>query len=262
MHESARSAPLTKLDDIALYQLKTVMTEVKASYDNFEFYKGVAAINKWINADLSAFYLEAMKDRLYCGDGGGVLEDIFLGLMKMLAPITPNLVEESWAHRPEWMASADRASHPACRPFFDAPNRTTTSDKELKIDLDFITTITSAMNLAQEQARAKKLIGSSLESAIFLDLPSKMLPTYEKLAKELPAIFVVSSVDVCARGEEPVAEWKFEAKLCAAWAPDGEGFRVWVVPAKGAKCGRCWRVVASAEEVLCGRCEEAVKLLE
>jgi len=103
MHALARSAPLTKLDHIALLQLKNVMTEVGTHFDNHEFNKAISSLNHWVANDLSAFYLEALKDRLYCADGGGVLEPIFMGFLRMLAPITPVLVEEAWEHRPEWL---------------------------------------------------------------------------------------------------------------------------------------------------------------
>ena len=82
MHASARTSPVTKLDQIALSQLRKVMDDVASSFANFEFHKGINLINKWINGDLSAFYLESIKDRLYCGDGGGVLEEIFSWLVK------------------------------------------------------------------------------------------------------------------------------------------------------------------------------------
>jgi len=103
MHESARSTPLTFLDHIALVQLKDVMSEVSMYYNNYEFNKAVASLNHWIANDLSAFYLEALKDRLYCADGGGVLEPILMGFLRMLSPITPVLVEEAWDHRPAWL---------------------------------------------------------------------------------------------------------------------------------------------------------------
>lgn len=103
MHKSARTAPLTAADHIAIVQLQDTMAEVGKAFNNHEFYKGFSALNRWITNDLSAFYLEASKDRLYCGDGGGVLEPIFNGFMRMLAPMTPSLVEEAWDHRPEWM---------------------------------------------------------------------------------------------------------------------------------------------------------------
>lgn len=103
MHESARSAPLTFLDHITLVQLKDAMSEVGAHYNNYEFNKAVGSLNHWIANDLSAFYLEALKDRLYCADGGGVLEPILMGFLRMLSPITPVLVEEAWDHRPTWL---------------------------------------------------------------------------------------------------------------------------------------------------------------
>ncbi|CAJ2499883.1 Uu.00g027360.m01.CDS01, partial [Anthostomella pinea] len=103
MHESARTAPLTVTDEIAIMQLQDTMAEVGKAFENHEFYRGFNALNRWITNDLSAFYLETLKDRLYCGDGGGVLEPIFNGFLRMLAPMTPLLVEEAWDHRPEWI---------------------------------------------------------------------------------------------------------------------------------------------------------------
>lgn len=103
MHATARTAPLTTLDHIALIQLSAAMADVAAHYDRHEFNKALSRLNNWLVNDLSAFYLEALKDRLYCGDGGGVLEPVFFGLLRMLAPVTPVLVEEAWSHRPAWM---------------------------------------------------------------------------------------------------------------------------------------------------------------
>jgi isoleucyl-tRNA synthetase len=103
MREPARTAPLTKLDHIALLQLKGTMTHVKEAMDNYEFHRAVNIINRWVGTDLSAFYLEALKDRLYCGDSGGILEPVFYGLLRMLAPITPRLVQDAWNHRPDFM---------------------------------------------------------------------------------------------------------------------------------------------------------------
>ena len=117
LHESSRQAPLTKLDQIALMQLSDTMKQVDEAYSNYEFHRGVQIINRWIANDLSSFYLESLKDRLYCGDGGGIIEPIFIGLLRMLTPITPILVEEAWAHRPQWMAEdryVQSPSRPSC----------------------------------------------------------------------------------------------------------------------------------------------------
>lgn len=103
LHQTSRRAALTKLDQIAIVQLCDTMKQVQEAVTKYEFHRAVSLINKWVATDLSAFYLEALKDRLYCGDGGGVLEPIFIGFLRMLAPITPVLVEEAWSHRPSWM---------------------------------------------------------------------------------------------------------------------------------------------------------------
>jgi isoleucyl-tRNA synthetase len=107
LHESSRTAPLTVLDHVALMQLRGVMAEVMAHYDRFEFYKAFGALNRWLTNDLSGFYLEALKDRLYCVDGGGILEPILLGFLRMLAPITPVLVVEAWEHAPAWLKNKE-----------------------------------------------------------------------------------------------------------------------------------------------------------
>lgn len=103
MRPEARSAPLTKLDHMAILQLQETMAQVKDAIDKYEFHRAVGTINRWVGLELSAFYLEALKDRLYCGDSGGVLEPIFYGLLRMLAPITPLLVQDAWNHRPDFM---------------------------------------------------------------------------------------------------------------------------------------------------------------
>ncbi|RDL31165.1 uncharacterized protein BP5553_09954 [Venustampulla echinocandica] len=255
MHQSARTAPLTKLDQIALIQLEVAMAEVNSAYENFEFYKGVNAINKWINNDLSAFYLEAMKDRLYCGDGGGVLEEIFSGLLKMLAPITPSLVEEAWDHRPEWMA-AESGAHPSLRPLNEpviSPERGSV-DSTIRDDITLIQSANTAIKAAQEEARAEKLIGSSLECSVALSLSPEAYAVFTRYAHELDSIFVVSSVQLNGPDAEPEGEWKYSVEF------DGGRCKASVLPPKDSKCPRCWRYVAPVDE-LCQRCEDAVGVL-
>lgn len=104
LHQSSRQAALTKLDQMAIVQLGDTMRQVQGATNIYEFHRAVSLINNWVATELSAFYLEALKDRLYCGDGGGALEPIFVGFLRMLAPMTPLLVEEAWSHRPAWMA--------------------------------------------------------------------------------------------------------------------------------------------------------------
>ena len=254
MHASARSAPVTKLDQIALSQLEDVMAEVTSAYDNFEFYKAVNAINRWISSDLSAFYLEAMKDRLYTGDGGGALEEMFNGLLRMLTPITPSLVEEAWDHRPEWMKNETQV-HPFHRTLKEPlTTRHFEKDGTIRNDIPWLLNANTAIKIAQEQARAAKFVGSSLESAVVLELPPSGKEVFERYANELESIFVVSSVAL----DGPVeGTWKYSAEFDA---PGGKG-TAWVLPPKESKCPRCWRYVAPSEDELCKRCEDVVSVL-
>lgn len=257
MHRAARTAPLTAVDQIALVQLADVMREVGRHYDAFEFNKAFSALNRWVANDLSAFYLEALKDRLYCGDGGGVLEPIFVGFLRMLAPVTPVLVEEAWEHRPAWLKEDESVVHPL-RQLYDAPlvepARWTVDEGELREAVPVLMRAHAAIKAAAEMARGEKVLGSSLQCSVVLEVPEgKGLQALSRHRGELEAMFVVSSVELNGAVPEE-AEWKY----CEAFELDGAQCKAWVLPPKEAKCPRCWRYVAPKEEELCGRCEEVV----
>ncbi|KAG7136064.1 Isoleucine--tRNA ligase like protein [Verticillium longisporum] len=224
MHPAARTAPLTAADSIAL------------------FYRAFAAINRWVANDLSAFYLEASKDRLYCGDGGGVIEP------------------EAWAHRPAWMQQDASLTHPlralASTPLFD-PARLTHAPAALRADLPLLLSVHGAVKAALERARLAKTLGSSLQSAVVVVVPAaRSAAVLARYAADLEALFVVSSVEVRLGDALP------EAPFAQAFEVDGARGVVGVLPPQGCKCSRCWRYVAEAEDSLCGRCEEAVEALE
>ncbi|OTA91426.1 hypothetical protein M434DRAFT_76280 [Hypoxylon sp. CO27-5] len=257
VHEPARTASLTSTDHIALVQLQDTMEEVGKAFDNYEFYKGFATLNRWVTNDLSAFYLEASKDRLYCGDGGGVLEPLLTGLLRMLAPMTPLLVEEAWDHRPEWMKQDSSLVHPLHQlyvaPVID-PSRLTRDLTSLRKDIPVLMSVHAAIKSGLEDARADKVLGSSLQSSVVVDVADS--PTREVLqryADELEAMFVVSSVEINATlPVEP--EWRYAQEF----EVNGVKGTVAVLPPKQAKCPRCWRYVAPKEDKLCDRCEDVV----
>ncbi len=274
LHEEAANLPLTTLDKIALLQLDKTMVGVWEAWQNYEFHRAVNFINRWVNIDLSAFYLEGIKDRLYCGDGGGVLYPILDGFLKMLAPITPMLVEEAWEHRPEWMKNNEyvtlrsyyitresRANVLCSRSFQHPLHQILDPEKPLIIDralysdveqdIHWLLNANTAIKTAQEEARSAKLIGSSLQSSVVLTLPDAPRSLFEEYKSDLEAIFVVSSVELNGEVE---GEWKFSAEFDA---PGGKGV-AWVLPPKEKKCPRCWRYVAPKEDELCKRCEEVV----
>ena len=112
LHPGSAALPITKRDTIALYQLQQAQLSVAAAYKDYDFHKAVEIINKWISVDVSGFYAESVKDRMYCGDGGSVMYPLFMGFMHMLSPVLPGLVEESWENRPQWMKGDKKIPHP------------------------------------------------------------------------------------------------------------------------------------------------------
>ncbi|ROV99230.1 hypothetical protein VSDG_03884 [Cytospora chrysosperma] len=260
MIESARITPLTTTDHIAMIQLRDTMEEVGKAYENFEFYKGFNLLNRWVNNDLSAFYLEALKDRLYCGDGGGVLEPVFWGFMRMLAPITPMLVEEAWDHAPEWLKKD--SIHPL-QQLYSSPivdkSRLPGDESKLREAIPVLFGVHTAIKSASELARRDKKVGSSLQCSVVLQISDAAAASkLEQFGDGLEDMFVVSSVGI----NEPLPEapeWKFSLDSSIEGLSRVVGCTVWVLPPKAHKCVRCWRYIAPKEDELCGRCEDVVK---
>lgn len=259
MEPQARELPLTVLDNIAIVQMKDVMAEVGRLYDNYEFQKVVGVLNRWIVQDLSAFYLDALKDRLYTVDGGGVLEPVFFGLMRMLAPITPLLVEEAWDFAPAWLKEDPNVTHPLHQ-LYSAPlidSRRLSDEVRVREILPGVTAAHNACLAAMEIARQSKVLGSSLGCNVVLEVPanSKALRAFKSLESELANILVVSEVRITTDFVLEETEWAFQQPF----AVYGDECKAWVLPPTKHKCPRCWRHVAEKQDELCGRCVRVVE---
>jgi isoleucyl-tRNA synthetase len=257
------------VDDIARKQLHSVLAQTHAYYTNYEFFKGMNALNRYINADLSAFYFETLKDRLYTGSdverqpAQAVLYQIFEGLLKMLGPITPLLVEEVWGQVPSHLKES--ATHPL-RQVWDAPaskeNEASASHNDQQIK--FLMSAHAAIKSAQEDWRGQGKMGSSLECDVHIVIPQAAHEAIHTLFTKdmedvLTNMFVVSRVhtgttfDALEDGSQAVMR-TFEAEI------SGETVecRVYVTKPSGEKCGRCWRYLELTSRGLCGRCEDVV----
>ncbi|KFA53680.1 hypothetical protein S40293_03886 [Stachybotrys chartarum IBT 40293] len=256
LHPTKPGSPITKLDQIALVQLEDTMNEVGKAFDAHEYSRAIKAINQWLATDLSAFYLEAVKDRLYCGDGGGVLLPIFMGFLRMLAPITPVLVEEAWESRPDWLKEHAHLISPARQLYHDplVPEGNLPMEaNQIRQDLPTLNAVHDAVKAQLEQARKRKVIGSSLESTVILQIENghNTLEVLRRYSDELDAMFVVSGVGI--NTELPTnMDWHV-TELAQG---NDEWYRVHVVPATQDKCGRCWRYVAPKKNSICQRCDE------
>ncbi|CAO2657603.1 Nn.00g037290.m01.CDS01 [Neocucurbitaria sp. VM-36] len=202
-------------DRLAVHRLVQTSAEVHAHFAKYDFFKGIITLNKYISNDLSAFYFETLKDRIYTGNKQDcetlqrALGLIFYELLQILAPITPLLVEEVWDHVPP--ALREKSTHPARTVWkpLTQPSYSSISDFEgMRATLEHLGT---AIKAAQERLRADKKIGSSLETAVTLylsraaaeDLASVFTACMHPdthdvhdIQPQLEAIFVVSELNV------------------------------------------------------------------
>lgn len=266
-------------DRLALHRLAQVTHDIHAHYAKYEFFKGVNALNKYISNDLSAFYFETLKDRIYTGDLQDcqriqrVLGLVFYELLRILAPVTPLLVEEVWAHVPAGLR--DHSTHPARGSWIILPSSSPSSslDRQIESMLAYITPLSTAIKTAQESLRADKKIGSGLESSVTLVLPSQAAAqelveavrtctqntalSVGDVEEQLASVFVVSEFEI--RGSAAEASWAWSVEQDVNAGVEGwEGAKVVVHAPGGEKCPRCWRLVMQPEEEICQRCEGVV----
>lgn len=137
------------------------------------------------------------------------------------------------------------------------PLRLTLPQDVVRKDQIIITEVHSAVKATLEQARTAKVLGSSLQSSVILEIEEgRATAVLGRYLDELEDIFVVSSVQI----NQPLPDspdWAYQQELEIHDAK----LKVHVLPPKQEKCSRCWRYVAPVEDALCGRCEEVVGAL-
>lgn len=262
---------LQQVDRIALKHLSDMVLLSQKACENFEFYKAVNTINRWANLEFSAFYMEAIKDRLYTLAEDSIsrraaqttLFHVYHHLQEVLGPVTPLLIEETWEHTPA--AIREQSEHPLRR-ITSAP---APEWQDLLLDAHYheLVAVHSVIKNLQEQARSKKQLGSSLQSFVHLELPDMMENSvFQEYLAELPDLFVVSSVTLGQPESVPAeisqAEWQYQE---ACELPDGQKGKVYVYAPAAAKCARCWRYAIptpASSDAICSRCDSVVDELD
>ncbi|KIW07338.1 isoleucine-tRNA ligase [Verruconis gallopava] len=264
------AGPYAFVDKIARKQLRDALAQAHHHYSNYEFFKGISSLNRYINSDLSAFYFETLKDRLYTGSecerrpAQLVLYEIFNGLLKMLAPITPLLVEEVWEHTPQQIK--DIAMHPL-RQIWTPPEPSYPNSETLLFEKQIKTLADAhaAIKSAQEELRAQQKMGSSLECDVHIVVPAKSDAFLKQIFSEdmqavLANMFVVSKVHTGSIYEDINTEEHPIRRTFTAESTSGKAeCQVFVSRPSGHKCERCWRYLQLTHQGLCGRCDDLVK---
>ena len=250
-------AELEELDRWALTKLNALVAACRKAYDNYEFHVVSHAINDFCVVELSSFYLDIIKDRLYCEDRGGLrrrsaqtaLYLIVDAMAKLFAPILAFTCDEIWQAMPHRAEDDVRNIVLNRMPEnFDAY----ALDGETMAKWDVIMKLRQDVNGVLELARADKRIGKALEAHVSLQTENDALKA-ACAGVDLAEILIVSSCDFESVGEG-----------CTTGV--GSNFpdlTVGVSDARGTKCPRCWMHSEEADENgLCKRCAGVIARME
>ncbi|MBR3972101.1 MAG: isoleucine--tRNA ligase [Ruminococcus sp.] len=238
---------LMPIDKWAVNKLNELITKVKSGYDSYEFHQVYHAIHNFCVVDMSNFYLDVLKDRLYTEKADShtrraaqtTIYMILDAMTRMIAPILAYTSDEIWKYMPH------RADHDAeCVLFNSMPELI-----DITLDTDFISNWDKIHELRDvvkkhlEVAVKEKMIKASLEASVTLKASGKELEFIKSVENELAAAFIVSEVVI----EEA----------------DGE-LQVTINKADGEKCERCWcfsKTVGENSEhpTLCARCAGVIE---
>jgi isoleucyl-tRNA synthetase len=265
----------TELDRYIYARLQEVIKEARDGYDTYEFHRVYHAISRFCTVDLSALYVDVLKDRLYCNAANDsarraaqtVIRLCAEAIVKLIAPLTPYTAEEAWEFLGEkesvhlqllpevdeeflnlpW-AGQFQLVH-GVTPIFDKEFVSTSSvpQEKQRDHYNFMTRWTNLIALrgqvteAIEPVRQRKEIGKSLEAKVVLQSNDWKTEDAELMAE----LFIVSRVEIKAEGEPKIA----------------------VSRAEGTKCVRCWKydegTITDADGGhLCPRCAKAVGLIK
>ncbi len=243
---------LPELDRWALMRLGELITRVRKAYEDCEFHTIFHALNNFCSVDLSAVYLDILKDRLYTFRADSslrrgsqtVLFDIVRTMTKLMAPILSFTAEEIWrvlaAQIPGGLAHT--SVHLASLPDVDR----LWQDAELAKRWEKLLTYRSQVQGVLEASRRDKVIGSSLEAHVQLEAGADTYQFLKRYEKDLGTIFIVS-------------------KVTLTQGPGSEGpLTVSVEKSQAGKCERCWNYreavgTDASHPTLCDRCVEAIR---
>lgn len=233
---------MLEVDKWALLRLSRLVERINKAYEDFEFHIVFHAVRDFCIIDLSALYLDIIKDRLYCGgktsverrSAQTVIYETLTTLLALLAPILSFTSEDIWGHLKKELGKSVFYN-----PFPETKKEYL--DKKLEGKWEKIIAVRDNVYKALEEARVAKKIGSSLDSKALLSAKGDKKKILESMTSDLPAIFICSEVEL-KEGEEAYE----------------------VSKASGKKCERCWNFRQSVGKskkhpTLCDRCEKVVE---
>ncbi len=232
---------MPELEQLMLHKLYETDKKVRGHIENYEYSKLAKLLHDFCNEDLSAFYFDIRKDRLYCDRPDSyerracrtVMAIIYYNLTAWLAPILCFTAEEAWSYRPEGVFDDLDSVH--LRTMQELPD--SWQNEELAEKWEKISLVRSDVLKSIEELRAEKIIRSSLEAEAVITTEQSYKSVFEN----------VDLSEVCITSQDSVS-YEFDNTDASAQKAEGE------------KCVRCWKVlpeVGEQAEGVCNRCADA-----
>jgi isoleucyl-tRNA synthetase len=245
--ESVSPEDMSLLDRWILEKANRIGQRIARAYDNYEYHIVFHSLYNFFTVELSSYYLDVLKDRLYCSGKKSLLrrsaQTALFILLKMsllwMAPLLPFTTEEAWKAMPDFREKQESV-HLHLFPSLDEKWLEPATFQEWEELVDVRDLVLKEL----ETARANKTIGNSLEASVTLKITPDKEPLLRKYEKELPSLFIVSQVNIEMH--------------------EGDDILVDVVNAPGEKCARCWNFStyvgkSSDYPQFCRRCEDVVR---
>ncbi|MBZ5661038.1 MAG: isoleucine--tRNA ligase [Acidobacteriia bacterium] len=259
--DAVPDAEMEELDRWMLARTGDLVAQCRKWYEGFEFHRVFHALHDYAAVDLSAFYFDVLKDRLYTfaprnrarRSAQTAVYRIAKALLGLLTPITVFTAEEIWKYFPH-VAGDPESAHLAFFPAAEAFGSSLGANKAA--NWEKLLAVRTEVLRALEVARNAKTISGALEAKVTLSAGSDLAPLLEQYQAQLPAFFIVSQVQLAG-----------SASADALKSETIPGLGVSVSRAAGAKCERCWnystRVGESADyPTVCERCVKALDEIE
>jgi len=256
---------LSELGRLTLHRLTRLTERVLSAYETFEFHVIYHSVNNFCSVDLSSFYLDIIKDRLYTFKATSperrreqtTIYHLLDYLTRLMAPILPFTMDEVWEYMPPKVKSSKFKVQSVHLADFPEIKREWLDD-ELEERWVTLLKIRAEVAKALEVARREKTIGHSLDARVSILSPDGFKGLLMGYKDTLREILIVSQLTV--DGTTDVSSYQAIKPFESQEMP---GLQVYVTPAKGKKCGRCWNysedVGGSAEHpTICGRCVSVI----
>ena len=266
-------ASLAAADRFVLHRFAALVDECTAAYASFQFYRVYQALQRFVVLDLSNFYLDVAKDRLYIRAPGSperracqtVLDALLRGMLPLIAPLLPHMAEDAWQCLPYGL--------PHVSVFQDGWARVPEEWRSLS-DGDVaawraVLGVRTEVNQQLEKARADKALGASLEAKVLVHVSSpavraalEALQASDNGQDALRYAFIVSQAEL-VDSAAAAAAMPYTSTSAEVEGVEGE-VTVGIGKAEGAKCSRCWNYSGAvgadaAHPELCERCAPVVK---